>query len=163
MVSCKLAEFLYDLIPLAGMRSILLRLHMEGCPRCERTLVNRDQARALFVGPKILDSDGTVWRKIRARRVEEERAGERRRGPRGRRLGWEWASGIAGALFLAVASFWLLRSVGTNGTGYDPILSVDRFEIESISVGGAPAQAYVYQPGNTDMILVWAEKTDQGG
>jgi hypothetical protein len=157
MVSCKLAEFFYGLVPLAGFRNFLLRVHMEGCPFCEKSLVSRDQARTLFVGPEGLETDPDLWTRIRARSADE------RTGPRGRRLRLEWATGAAGVLVLAVAGFWLLRNVGPNGAGSGSGPIVDRFEIESINVGGAPAQAYVYQPGDTDMIFVWAEKSDQGG
>ncbi len=163
MVSCRLAEFLFDLVPLAGVRNLLLRLHMEGCPRCEKALVSRDQARSLFVGPEGLDSGQAVWQRIRARDVEETTPGHPA-GPRGRRLRLAWATGAAGVLFLAVVSGWLLQNIGEPGSPYGSAAPLaDRFEIESINVGGAPAEAYVYQPGDSDMIFVWAEKSHQGG
>ncbi len=160
MVFCKLAEFLYDVIPLAGFRDLLLRVHMEGCPRCERSLLSRAEARALLVDPKNIEPDGTVWRTVLARKAGDGEAAERGRGTRGRWLLLEWAGGFAGALFLGVVSFWLLKNVGTAGAGFDPGPVAERFAIESVSIGGTPAQAYIYQPADTDMIFVWAEKSD---
>jgi hypothetical protein len=49
---------------------------------------------------------------------------------------------------------------GTQATGVriDYVPPLDRFEINYINVGGAPAQAFIYRPQGSDMIVVWAEK-----
>ncbi len=159
MVSCKLAEFFYGIIRVPAFRDLLLRGHMDGCPECQARLVSRTQARTLFVRREEAGGGRDLWAKIRSRR--ELGAKETRR----RSLVLEWATGAAVFVFTAALSLWLARGVVRDGQVMTPGYSRTpaRFEIQNINVGGAPAQAYVYQSGDSDMILVWAEKSDQGG
>jgi hypothetical protein len=53
---------------------------------------------------------------------------------------------------------WLLRGVQTVAVRTDDARPAGRFEINYINVDGAPAQAYIYQPQGSDMIIVWAGK-----
>jgi hypothetical protein len=54
-----------------------------------------------------------------------------------------------------VTGFLLLK--GFRPGGASPTAAVPaRFELEYVRVGGQPANAVVYQPQGSDMIIVWA-------
>jgi hypothetical protein len=155
MASCKVVDVLYAAIPLSAVRDFLIRRHIERCGRCQARLISRSEAGALFVKPRDVGSTGDLWWRI------EPRVGRPvpvpARTPAGSR--WEWAAAVAAALFFAAAGFWLLRGVRSEKVSVELLRPADRFEINYINVGGAPAQAYIYQPQGSDMIIVWAEKT----
>jgi len=128
---------------------------MDGCERCQARLVSLSEAEALFVKPEDLGAAGDLWWKIESR-TREELAGPQKKPSR---LGWEWAAGAAVVLFIAAASLWLLSGIQKETVRVDYARPADRFEINYINVGGVPAQAYIYRPKGSDMIIVWAEKT----
>jgi hypothetical protein len=154
MVSCKVVNALYAAVPSRLFRDFLIRIHVERCGRCQARLVSRTEAAALFVKSGDAGAVEELWRRI------ERRTGPGMAVPKEKPAGlrWEWAAGAATLLLAAAASFWLLRGVQTEAvrTGFSG--PADRFEISHINVGGAPAQAFIYQPQGSDMIIVWAGK-----
>jgi hypothetical protein len=155
MVSCKIVDVFYAAIPLSPVRNLLIRRHAERCARCRARLISREEAAALFVQPRDMASACDLWPKIesavgRPVRVPAERPAASR---------WEWAVAAATALFFAAAGLWLLRGVRSEPLSVELLRPADRFEINYINVGGEPAQAFIYQPQGSDMIIVWAEKT----
>lgn len=155
MVFCKTVDALYAVVPFRFFRNLLIRSHIERCGHCQARLVSRTEAEALFVKSGDMRAEKELWRLI-ARRVGRDTAvpGKKPAWPR-----WEWAAGATTFLVLAAASLWLLRGVQTVAVRADYARPAGRFEINYINVGGAPAQAYIYQPQGSDMIIVWAEKT----
>jgi len=144
-------------VPLRPFRDLLIRTHVEKCARCQARLASRSEAEALFVKPADLGTTEELGRKFALRAGKERPGAAAKSAPFPRR--WEWAAGAAALLLTAAASFWLLRGLGPEGRGPGFVEPADRFEINHISVGGAPAQAYVYRPQDSDMIIVWAEKS----
>jgi hypothetical protein len=149
-----LVNVLYDAIPLRTVRNFLIRTHMERCERCLARLISRSEVAALLVKPGDLGALETLGQKI------DRRAGHALRCPETRpfRLHWEWAAGAATFLVLVAASLWLLRGVRNGGLRADLAPPAERFEIGFINVGGAPAQAFVYQLQGSDIVFVWAGK-----
>lgn len=154
MVSCKIVNALYDAIPSRLFRDCLIRAHFDKCAGCQARLVSRHEAEALFVKPEDVGAVADIWPKIDRRTGRETAAPQRR--PIG--LRWQLLAGATTLLVLAAASLWLLRGVETVTVRADYARPADRFEINYINVGGAPAQAYIYQPAGSDMIIVWAGK-----
>jgi hypothetical protein len=154
MVSCKIVNAFYAAVPVRLFRDYLIRTHFDKCAGCQARLVSRHEAEALFVRPEDVGGVADIWGKIDLRAVPEAAAPGRR--PIG--LRWELLAGAATLLVLAAASLWLLRGVETVAVRADYARPADRFEINYINVGGAPAQAYIYQPAGSDMIIVWANK-----
>jgi hypothetical protein len=155
MVSCKIIDALYAVVPSRFFRDLLIRTHVERCGRCQARLVSRAEAEALFVKPGDMRAGKELWRLIARRAGRDTAIPEKKRAW----LRWEWAAGAGTFLVLAAASLWLLRGVQTVAVRADYARPAGRFEINYINVGGAPAQAYIYQPQGSDMIIVWAEKT----
>ncbi|MGA2363030.1 MAG: hypothetical protein ABSG73_11295 [Candidatus Aminicenantales bacterium] len=154
MVSCKIVDVLYGAVPSRLFRNFLIRTHVERCGRCQARLVSRTEAEALFVKSGDVRTVEELWSRIEPRTGPDTAVPEKKRA----RLRCEWAAGAATLLLAAAASFWLLRGVQTESVRADSARPADRFEISYINVGGAPAQAYIYQPKGLDMIIVWAGK-----
>ena len=152
MDSCRIVETLYRAVPLGIVRDLLIRGHMERCGRCQARLASRDEAEALLVRPRDGEAVDRLWRRI------VSRAGRLAPVPAKRPAGlrWEWAVGAAGLLLVAAASFWLLRGVESGGMRAGDVRPASGFEIHYVNVGGAPAQAFVYQPQGSDTVFVWA-------
>jgi hypothetical protein len=154
MAICKLVDILYVAVPSRRVRGWLIRSHRESCARCQSRLVSRAEAAALFVRPGDAGEAGDLWRRI------EPRVGRASTAPgrRVRRFQWEWAAGAATLLVVAAAGFWLLRGVGRGPVRPDFAGPADRFEINYVNVGGAPAQIFIYQPQGSDTVFVWVGK-----
>ena len=154
---CKTADLLYTAIPLRPFRDWLIRAHMERCPCCQARLLSRDEAKSLLVAPEHVGGPDDLWRRI---------AGEAGRAasvpgirPSRGSLAWRAASVAAMAAVVALTGFWLLREIDRPGFRADVGAPADRFQIDYVNVGGAPAQTFVYQPQGTDTVFVWASRT----
>jgi len=154
MVSCKIVNALYAAVPSRVFRDYLIRTHLEKCDGCQARYISRSEAEALFIKPGNANPASGLWEKIECQIGQETAVPEQRLTG----LRWEWAVGAVTFLVLAAASFWLLRGVQTKAVRADYIWPAGRFGINYINVGGAPAQAFIYQPKGADIIIVWAEK-----
>ncbi len=157
MASCKTADRLYAALPLRPFRDWLIRVHMERCPRCQARLLSRDEAKSLLVGPDQVGDSGDLWRRIsrEAGRVSPVRGLRPARGL----LSLRWAGALAMAAVVALTGFWLLREIERTGLNQNAVASADRFQIDYVKVGGAPARTFVYQPQGTDTVFIWASRT----
>jgi hypothetical protein len=154
---CRTVEWLYAALPLRPLRNWLIRAHMDGCPRCQRRLLSREEARRLLVRPEDTGNAEALWRRIAEAAGRSVPAPDVR--PRGGRLAWQGAAAFALTAAVAIGGFWVLRQAGGPGFKATAAASPDRFEIAYIKVGGAPAQTFIYQPQGTDTVFVWAQKT----
>jgi len=156
MAYCKIVDFLYAALPLRPLRDLLIRKHMETCPLCRARLVSRAEARALFVATGEVGDTGRMWGRISSR--VDPAVGKPYRQPGSAGLRWRWATAAAMAAAVALTGFWLLRQIGNPGFGPESVAAADRFQIDYVNVGGAPAQTFVFQPQGTDTVFVWAVK-----
>jgi hypothetical protein len=156
MAFCKMVDTVYSAIPLGWLRDLLIRKHMESCPRCQGRLASRAEVKRLFVAPEEVGTTEDLWRRVSARALAADAAARRRSAPAG--AAWRWAAAAAAAAVIAVSGFWLLREVQRPGFETAAVRPADRFEIEYVNVGGAPAQAFVYQPQGSDTVFVWAAR-----
>jgi len=154
---CKTVELLYAAVPLRPFRDWLIRAHMERCPRCQAGLLSREEARSLLVGPDQVGGAEALWRRISGQ-AGRATAGPGA-GPGRSRWALSWAAAAAMAMAVALTGFWLLREIGRPGPAAASAGPADRFRIEYVNVGGAPAQTFVYQPQGSDTVFVWAQKS----
>ncbi len=155
MFLCRMVDLLYEGIPLGFWRAFLVRRHMDACPACRARLVSRDEARSILVQAKDVAGRTGLWAGIKGRLDETPQDAEIPGGTPS--LLWRWASGAAMLVAVAAAGFWLLRS----GRSIDPRLerpAAESLRIDDLRVNGEPARAIIYQPRNSDMVVVWAEK-----
>jgi len=157
MLRCRLINLFYTILPLKIWRYFLIRGHIERCPFCQAELASREAAKSLMTTENEVSLDASLWPQVKAGLVSarSDRARETRLSAQKR---WRWAAGAAGLLIVGLASFWLLRGYRiqdmANG-GKVP----DRFRINYINVEDKPAHAYLYQPSESDLIIVWVQKS----
>jgi len=156
MAFCKMVDVVYTALPIRPLRAFLIRSHMESCPRCQARLLSRAEAGKLFVASDQVGNTEGLWRRITSRAERATLAPEAPPNPAG--AGWRWAVAVGTAAVVVVTGFWLLRQIERPGFRPGDVGPADRFQIDYVNVGGAPAQTYVYQPQGTDTVFVWATK-----
>lgn len=156
MASCKTVDRLYTAVPLRPFRDWLIRAHMDRCPQCQARLLSRDEAKSLLVGPDQLGGPENLWPRIS--REAGRAASLPEIGPSRGSLVWRTASVAAMAAVVALTGFWLLREIERPGLDAGAVPPSDRFQIDYVKVGGAPAQTFVYQPQGTQTVFVWASR-----
>jgi len=68
-----------------------------------------------------------------------------------------WAFGTASFLMAAVAGILFYRTITLDKASLKENL-VERFQINYIRIENKPARAFLFQPYDSEMIVVWAEK-----
>ena len=153
MLRCKTVILLLSLFPFKFWQGFLVRSHVQKCKRCMSRVASRDEAKALIVRQKNLADIRDIWPAIKTGIIE----------PKPERKGQfsfhrKWAVAAVCIVAICIAGILILNFFPKNG----PLLDQEgeaRFRINSIRVGDEPATPYVYQPKDSDMILVWAEKS----
>jgi hypothetical protein len=157
MISCSAANLLYRLVPVKPWRALLIRAHFECCPRCQKELAGAAEARSLFVQESDSRPSESLWQGIaRSLAESDNRPADRPQRVFGSRV-WRWAA--AGIVVVFLAGYWAWKDFRPDGV--PPMAaSPARFELEYVRVDGRPADAYVYQPQGSDIIIVWAGKAN---
>lgn len=157
MFRCKMVNFFFGLLPLKIWRGFLVRRHIESCPSCQARLTSREEVRSLLVEKDGLTSAQQLWHGIEAGLETRPETKERE----ARLLGWKrwrWAAVAAGLFIVGLTSFWLFKGYQQEITMSGGEAS-ERFRINYLRVDNKPAQAYLYQPRESNMIIIWVEKS----
>jgi hypothetical protein len=150
-------DFLYVNLPLKMWRGFLLRRHIERCAFCQAKLAGREAVKSLMVSENNLGPRPSLWPRVKTRLVslEEDR-------PKGTALSgqkrWRWVAAAVALLIVGLANFWLLKDFRPEKMGAGEEVS-SRFRINYLKVEDKPAQAYLYQPSESDLIIIWVEKS----
>jgi hypothetical protein len=156
MSPCKIANFFYSLVPLRPWRDFLIRRHFDKCSRCQAELASPAESRSLFVQEAGVRTSPSMWGEIEGSLADQRDQMEEKAGPFfvGRR--WRWAAAAAGIILVLLAgySIWKTYYPEAVRAASAPL----RFELDYVRVGGQPANAFVYQPQGSDIIIVWAGK-----
>jgi anti-sigma factor RsiW len=157
MLRCRLIDLFYTILPLKIWRDFLIRGHTERCPYCQAELASREAAESLMMTESKVSLGASLWPQVKAGLVsfKDDRAQAK---PLLAQKRWRWAAAAAGLFVAGLASFWLLKGYQTQDTangGKAP----DRFSINYINVEDKPAQAYLYQPSESDLIIIWVQKS----
>lgn len=142
------------------LKSFWIRHHAEECPACQSRLLSREEARALLVQPGEMKSNETLWTDIVSRIRDEERAAVRAaRRPGPKLLLAMAAASLVIAMFI---SFWSWRGYQSE-SAFPAEDHKELFYINYLKVGDEPAQAFIFQPHDSPVIIVWAEKSYSKG
>ncbi len=156
MSRCKIIKYAFALVPLKRWQGFLIRVHMERCPDCQKTLISQEDAQEMIIQESQCAATESVWNGF------EEKVNEA--GPEGQRVirpRWGWAYGIAVVLVFISATIWFVLSPQFRKSQVEEKLN-GHFRLNYIQIENKPAQAYVYQPQDSHMILVWAQKNTSG-
>ena len=143
---------MYSLVPFKPWQNFLIHSHIQGCRECMSRLASREEVMALIIRERDVEDFRELWPAIKA--------GVAAKNPK-RKFelfsSRKWAFIAAGVITAFLAVYLLVGTLSRNGA----ILIQEgevRFQINSIQVGGESATPFLYQPKDSDMILVWAEK-----
>lgn len=153
MLHCKVVTFLLSIAPFKFWQSFLIRSHIEKCERCMSQVASRDEVKTLIIQQDDVRDFRDLWPAIKSGVVEKKPEMKAEFFSR-----WRWAIAAASFVVVMLAGFLFYTILSQNGT----LLGQEgeaRFQINSIRVGEEPATPFIYQPKDSDMILVWAEKS----
>lgn len=150
MIRCKIINFLFRVLPFRAFQGILIKHHFEKCPNCQNSLVKAEDARLFLELEKEEKSSEMVnlWPGISEKLCEG--SGEKVRTsffPK-----WRWAFVAAGLTIFIFIGFLYLNRPGSLTAS-----ELDQFQINYIKVEEQPAGTYVYEPQDSELIIVWAE------
>jgi hypothetical protein len=153
MLRCKVTHLLISLFPFHFWQDFLIRSHIQKCEACMSRVASRDEARALIIQEDDVGNFRDLWPAIKTGVVEKK--------PEKKAiltLNRRWifaAASIVGVFLVGILLYSILFQIGSLSEQEGEA----RFQINSIRVGDEPATPFLYQPKDSDMILVWAEKS----
>lgn len=156
MLRCKIFEYAFSLMPLKKWQDYLIRYHMERCPQCQGTLISREDVQGITIQESQCGESESLWdgfeQKVREAKSDKQHV----LGPR-----WSWAYGLAVVFALGAAAIWFVLSPQFRKTRVEESLT-GHFRINYMRIENEPAQAYLFQPQDSHMIIVWAQKNTGG-
>jgi hypothetical protein len=156
MSRCKIIEYAFSFVPLKKWQDFLIRSHMERCPFCQKTLISREDVQGIAVQESHCVAAESLWDGFEDK-VQEARTDR----PQIFRPRWNWAYGIAAVLMLISVAVWFISSPQSRKSQVEETLN-GHFRINYIQVENRPAQAYIFKPQDSQMIIVWAQKNTSG-
>lgn len=154
MFRCKAVKFLLSVFPFHLWQDFLIRTHVQKCEACMSQIASRDEVKALIIQEDDVVDFRDLWPAVKtgvvAKQQEKKAAIS---------LYGKWAFAAAGIVALVLAGFLFYSLLFQNGILTDQEGEA-RFQINSIRVGDKPATPFLYQPKDSNMILVWAEKSN---
>jgi hypothetical protein len=156
MLRCKTIEYAFSLVPLKKWQDFLIRFHMMRCPDCQKMLISREEVQGITVQESQCLATEAVWDGFEEKLKEARTENRQLFRPR-----WNWAYATAVAFVSVSVAIWILISPQFRKSRVEESFS-GRFRINYIQIENKPAQTYVYQPQDSFMILVWAQKNTSG-
>jgi len=135
------------------VKDFLIRSHIQKCEGCMSQMASQEDVKTLIIQESDVEDFRDLWPAIKTG-VSEKKPEKKAMYSINRR--WAFAAASVVAVFLA--GFLLFRILSQDGAFLDQEGEA-RFQINSIRVGDEPATPFLYQPKDSDMILVWAEKS----
>ncbi len=152
MIRCKLINFLFRVFPVRAFQGILIKHHFEKCADCQNSLVKAEDARLFLVNEEKVREMVNLWPGINEKLCEGSEG--KIRTPFFPK--WRRALSAAGlTVFILTGFLYLNRPDSTeiaSQQGQD-----QSFKINYIKVEEKPAEFYVYEEQDSELITVWAE------
>lgn len=152
MIRCKLINFLFRVFAVRVFQSILIKHHFEKCADCQNSLVKAEEARLFLVKEEKALEIVNLWPGISEKLCEDTR--EKIRTPFFPK--WRWALSAAGLTIFILTGFLYLNRPDSTEMASQQGLD-QSFKINYIKVEEKPAETYVYETQDSDLITVWAE------
>jgi hypothetical protein len=156
MSRCKIVWYAFSLGPVKIWQDFLIRVHIEKCPECQKKLISREAVQGITIREFQCGDADSLWNGFEQK---VRRANENNRHVFGPFRRWVYAMAVL-LLFVATA-IWFVVSPPLRKARIEESLN-EHFRINYIRVEDKPAQAYVYQPQDSNMIIVWAQKNFRG-
>jgi anti-sigma factor RsiW len=146
----RMIQVLWRVVPFDSRASVRLRSHIEQCEKCRQSLASLDEARAATLAEDRLPEERDLWPRLVDEMKSEHSMGQRRR-PESRR---RWAFAAAGVLIVVLGGVLFIRPPQRQPQA-GPLV---KLRIDSVTIYGQPAQAFVFQTQDAGSTFVWVEK-----
>jgi hypothetical protein len=156
MSRCKIFGYAFSLVPMKIWQDFLIRSHMERCPNCQKTLISREAVQGITIQESQCGDSDSLWDGFKDKLRDVKNDKQHVFNPR-----WSWAYGIAVVLVLGAAAIWFVFSPQFHETRIEESLN-GHFRINYMRIENEPAQAYLFQPQDSHMIIIWAQKNISG-
>lgn len=153
MFLCKIVDFWFSLLPFRPWQDFLISAHIQKCPACQAQLASAEEVKALLIHESDALDSRDLWPDVKSAIVAKKP--EKRAFLAGY---WRWTFAAAGLMAILIAGSLFYTVLVQNG-GLTEQQEGARFQINYLRVGDEPATPYLYQPKDSDMIIVWAEKS----
>jgi len=153
MMLCRTAQFFFSLLPVTAIRDLLLRHHIQTCPRCQESLISQSDILSSLVMETDLQDLAPMWPSVRSRLDKK-----RRQNKPIPLLRWRWGYTGLTAVFLLVAVIFILVFFSN---GDFQIMLESGFKVHYARIENKPAQTLFYQPQDSNMIIIWVEKNHE--
>ncbi len=153
MFRCKFIQFLLSIIPLKIWQDFLIRSHVYKCDECKSQLASPDDVKALLYQESDVENFREIWPHIKEG-ISEKKMGRKAFFP----FRLKWILATASFMSLIIAGI-LFYSIFIRNTGLTEQDQGGKFQINSIRVNNEPATPFLYQPQDSEMIIIWAEKS----
>ena len=151
MLHCRMINFLFSIFPLKTWQDFLLRKHIQNCPACQENLASLEETKSLLIQECEAEGLEALWPKVKVQLTKEKGKERLSRLPR-----WGWAVGAACLLVAIFLSIWFYQLVPSGKAPEQDITSP--LQIKYIRIYDQPARTYLFQPQDSNMIIIWAEK-----
>lgn len=156
MWRCKLVQLKIALIPVPAWQDRWLERHVRKCPHCRARLAGRAEVKALLFREDEIGEIKDFWPRVKAAVESRDRERyPRSRLSRGKRLR-VLATALGAAAVLLIVGRLMRRPA-------PPPAGETAFRLHEIRIDDRPARAYLFQPQDSNMVFVWAEKAQEGG
>jgi hypothetical protein len=146
-----MVNFFFSILPLKIWQDFLLRKHIQNCPACQENLASLEETKSVLIQEGEVEGHEGLWPKVKVQLTKEKGKERLSRQPH-----WGWAVGTACALIVALLSIWFYQLIPPGKAPEQDITSP--FQIKYIRIYDEPARTYLFQPQDSNMIIVWAEK-----
>ena len=151
MFRCQVANLLFSIFPFNIWQDFLLQKHIQSCPACQENLASLEETKSLLIREGDVGSLEELWPKVKVQLTKEKGKERLSRLPR-----WGWAVGAACLLVAIFLSIWFYQLVPSGKAPEQDITSP--LQIKYIRIYDQPARTYLFQPQDSNMIIIWAEK-----
>jgi len=151
MLRCRIINLLFSIFPLKIWQGFLHQKHIQGCPVCQEKLASREETKSLLIQESEVGNLEDLWPKVKVQLTREKRKERLFRLPR-----WGLAVGAVGLLAAVLIGIWLYRPFALDKPSEEELAA--GFQIKYIRVDNKPARTYIFQPQDSNMIIIWAEK-----
>lgn len=151
MFRCRMVNFFATIFPFKIWQDFLLQKHIQNCPACQENLASLEETKSLLILGEDVGGLEDLWPKVNAQLTKQKRKERFFQVPR-----WAWAVGAACLLIAIVLGLWFYQLAPPGKTPEEDIISP--FQIRYIRIYDEPARTYLFQPQDSNMIIIWAEK-----
>ena len=152
MIRCKIINLLFRVFPLRAFQGFLIKNHHEKCPDCQNSLAKIEETRLIVVKEQKSGEQVSLWPGIREKICENSE--EKIKTPF--ILQWKWALSAASLTVFILTGFLYLNRTKSTEMAFQQDLN-ESLQINFLKVREQPAEPFLYEPQDSEMIIVWAE------